>query len=1012
MTTVFISYSHDSAEHAERVLQFANQLRTHGIDAELDQYQTQPAQGWPRWCEEQLRPENSDFVLVICTRTYLERVEGKAPANEGRGVYWEGSILYNYLYGAKGDERFLLVLVDDDAEDFIPIPLRGYNRYRIRQFDLADQGYEDLYRTLTNQPKAAKPPVGEPIDLEQRGPAPVTASGEGIQVAASLPQMEVRARFATSRLVDLGVTDRFDELVGREAERKLLTEAWEDEATRILVFVAEGGVGKTSLVADWLTDFMKAGWEGVDAFFDWSFYSQGTREHTAANSGLFFDAALRHFGQTELADSAAPADQKADRLAECVARGRTLLVLDGVEPLQHPKRPGGLEGRFRDTGIERLLKRIAQMPAEGGLCVVTTRVAVVDLNRFHGATVREHLLDHLSDNAAAQLLYQAGARRAGEKDNIAPDDPELLDAARELKGHALAAQLLAGYLKQAHGGDIRQRDKVDWKRAFDEQQEGHAWQVMSAYERWFEQQGDTGRRQVAALRLLGFFDRPVRADCLEALRSGEVVAGLNEPLADMPDEDWDAILTQLAGEHRLVSLLRRGGGIRQVDSHPLMREYFGSLLRKEHRKVWIEGHRRLFDHLCETTEHQPDMLEGLQPLYEAVAHGCLAGLHERALYKVYVDRILRGTGHDGFYSWKKLGAIDANLGAVACFFERPWSQLSPNLSPSDQAWLLNEAANYMRFLGRLTESVEPMRAGLQMRIEEKDWGNAAWSANNLSELELTLGHVSAAVTSGAQSVDFADRSGDAFHRMSKRTAHADALHHAGRRDEARQLFAEAEDLQAERQPYYPRLYALQGFRYCDLLLSEAERQAWRCILKLTTNNEQLKTVLASCEDVTERAMEALDIATNGNLSLLTIALDHLTLGRAALYRALFSQSEIRKLRSQIQTHLDASVDGFRQSGNMAYLPNGLLSRAWFRFLQEDKTGSEADLAEAQDIAERGPMPLFLADVHLIRARLFHDREALKQAEELLKHLQTQGYHRRDEELADALEAATTWAGGN
>ena len=34
-------------------------------------------------------------------------------------------------------------------------------------------------------------------------------------------------------------------------------------------------------------------------------------------------------------------------------------------------------------------------------------------------------------------------------------------------------------------------------------------------------------------------------------------------------------------------------------------------------------------------------------------------------------------------------------------------------------------------------------------------------------------------------------------------------------------------MQAESQPEYPRLYSLSGFRYCDLLLSDAERAAWK-----------------------------------------------------------------------------------------------------------------------------------------------------------------------------------------
>ena len=74
MAKVFISYSHDSAEHSERVLRFADALRCHGVDAEIDRYYQRPPQGWPAWCEEQLRPEISSHVLMICTQTYHDRV--------------------------------------------------------------------------------------------------------------------------------------------------------------------------------------------------------------------------------------------------------------------------------------------------------------------------------------------------------------------------------------------------------------------------------------------------------------------------------------------------------------------------------------------------------------------------------------------------------------------------------------------------------------------------------------------------------------------------------------------------------------------------------------------------------------------------------------------------------------------------------------------------------------------------------------------------------------------------
>ena len=45
-------------------------------------------------------------------------------------------------------------------------------------------------------------------------------------------------------------------------------------------------------------------------------------------------------------------------------------------------------------------------------------------------------------------------------------------------------------------------------------------------------------------------------------------------------------------------------------------------------------------------------------------------------------------------------------------------------------------------------------------------------------------------------------------------------------------------MQAESQPDYPLLYSLQGFRYCDLLLAEAERAAWQVIWEPAVSNRR------------------------------------------------------------------------------------------------------------------------------------------------------------------------------
>ena len=105
-----------------------------------------------------------------------------------------------------------------------------------------------------------------------------------------------------------------------------------------------------------------------------------------------------------------------------------------------------------------------------------------------------------------------------------------------------------------------------------------------------------------------------------------------------------------------------------------------------------------------------------------------------------------------------------------------------------------------------------------------------------------------------------------------------------------------------------------------------------------------------------------------------------------------------------------AVEGLRQSGQQHELPRGLLASSWYLYVKGDTALAQADLDEAWDIAERGPMRLHMADIHLHRARLFFrektypwksPQDDLAAAEKLINDC---GYHRRDEELADAKRA--------
>jgi len=417
-----------------------------------------------------------------------------------------------------------------------------------------------------------------------------------------------------------------------------------------------------------------------------------------------------------------------------------------------------------------------------------------------------------------------------------------------------------------------------------------------------------------------------------------------------------------------------------LDAHPLVREHFGAELELEYPDAWREGHNRLYEFFKEAAPYQPDTLEAMVPLFAAVTHGCRAGRHQEVLDEVYYSRIQRD-GQTNF-CMSKLGAVSADLAAVAGFFDPPWQQPVTGLTEADQSFVLSVAGFRLRALGRLAEAAQPNKASLEMLIEQEDWKRAAAASNNLSELTLTNGDLARAIAYAQQSVELADRSGDAFERMSDRTTLADALHQVGRLDEAAAAFAEAEAMQKEWQPEYPLLYSVQGFQYCDLLLSQGQAQA-----------------------VQRRAAQALEWAKQVGASLLSIALDNLSLGRAYLLQA---QQEGKTDYTQANTHLEQTVEGLRRAGYQEFILRGLLARAELRRGLGEFARATADVEEAMTIATRGGMRLFEADAHLEYARLYlaqgettPAREHLATAKTMIEEM---GYHRRDPEVAELEEA--------
>ena len=887
---------------------------------------------------------------------------------------------------AKGEIEIYPLLIE-------PTPKAGLDR--VRDFNL--------------RPRDAKPFQGYP--LAERNQHMSDAADEIAAIAdkiaarkeaaaPSKPMARAPAFVHISRLPETG----YERLVGRDAELARLDEAWGDEKINILSLVAEGGAGKSALVNEWLTRLQANRYRGADCVLGWSFYSQGSKERATA-ADEFLDWAR---AKLDVKLEATSASAKGEAIAEALMKRRALIVLDGVEPLQHG--PGPQVGQLKDQGLRALLRHFAAAPprADHSLIVLTSRLAVADLQLFKDRAAPVVDVERLSDEAGAELLRDT---------DVWGVDRDLKRASHDFGGHPLALTLLASLIKETQNGDVRRRDHIRGLLAdADNPRHDQARRVMESYEsEWLAGQPIL----LAILHCVGLFDRPASGDCLRALRARPAIRGLTDALVGLSDDQWQRAVARLR-EARLLALANPSDP-EALDAHPLVREWFGERLKATNERAWKAAHSRLYDHLRRTTrEGMTPKLSDLVPLYHAIAHGCRAGRYEETLIKVYVDRICRRfpDGEAYFYATYKLGATGSNLVAISWFFDRPYDSPAPELSQQSRSFVLGEASGALRGQGRLREALLAMRTTLQMHEQAQWWKYAAIAASNLSETELLVGQIADALATAKKSVALAHRAGDEHQIVVNCTTLAHALHAAGEWEKATDLFADAERRQRESEPEHPVLYSFRGHQYCDLLLSRQEA-------------------------VTARDRAALTLQLSQAIQhVLRIALDTLVLGRAHLalaLQSLASEASADFARDDARTaaaRLEEAVQGLWASGELVWVTRGLLARAAYRRIAGDWDGAARDLDDAQEIAEPGPMRLYLCDCALERARIALARreafaplngllepgppppalpdaaeaarllaEACEELDAARKLLADCGYHRRDEELGELDDVA-------
>ena len=176
------------------------------------------------------------------------------------------------------------------------------------------------------------------------------------------------------------------------------------------------------------------------------------------------------------------------------------------------------------------------------------------------------------------------------------------------------------------------------------------------------------------------------------------ITGLTESLTDLSPTEWRLILAKLRRARLLALEDPHNSG--QLDTHPLVRQYFGEQLRGERREAWKECNRRLFHYYRTLAPELPNSFREMEPLFSAVIYGCNASLLRDALHEVYIPRIQRG---NAFFAANVLGARGTLPSTLVHFFEHGrWD--SPvqtgvegqGLTAEDQLFVLAQAGEYLR----------------------------------------------------------------------------------------------------------------------------------------------------------------------------------------------------------------------------------------------------------------------------------------------------------------------------
>ncbi len=574
-----------------------------------------------------------------------------------------------------------------------------------------------------------------------------------------------------------------ENFVGREEYLKTITDWYKSEEVRIGAMIGWGGVGKSALVRKWY-DELEDNKIRPDGIFWWNFYILPYLEQ-------FLNALLRYVtgGQIE-PEEIKGTWEKVERIKENIGQGAYLIILDGLEEMQKGQTSGEEFGRMEHREFSDMLRFLADTKGSG-LCLITTRYPLTDIQSYEGKVYRKEEIERLSIEDGRNLFNKAGVKGSQKK---------IDSVVEEYDGHALSLTLLSKYLVEDFGGDIRKTEQIP---AFysDEEAGGKAHRILL----WYAKQ--LNEEQRAFMKIFSLFRRAVREEDFDGVFRAEMETEINKVMREETKFAFKRMVDNLA-DRRLISKDQDN----TYATHPLIKNYFESIFEQEDKELC---HKRIYEYIGGYAPARPKTLEEMQPLFEQVYHGCAAGLYDEVLDDVYWTKIQR---EKEFYMVHTLGAWETELSLIKNFFpEGDLSQMPLVSRKRTQSFLLNEAGLALLGTGRPKEAEATFLTAIKKDIKETGGKFASAGYQNLADLQFQTGELEAGLDSAQKALDLAEKAEDHDDIVDSKVYLGWILCLLGKSREAEKHFKEADKLSEKITGY--RLHSGWGIHYADFLIA-------------------------------------------------------------------------------------------------------------------------------------------------------------------------------------------------